>query len=72
MKGIEELIVANGTDASETLAPPSVGGNQEPLELRRKLGGRVAMIGGLDQFNTLTSGTPEEIQAMVQVIRDGG
>jgi hypothetical protein len=23
------------------------------------------MIGGLDQFNTLTSGTPEEIRAMV-------
>ena len=28
--GIEELIVANGTDASETLAPTSIGGNQEP------------------------------------------
>lgn len=64
-KGIEELIVANGTDVSETLAPPSVGGNQEPWELRRKLGGRVAMIGGLDQYNILTSGTPEEIRAIV-------
>ncbi|MEN6310498.1 MAG: uroporphyrinogen decarboxylase family protein, partial [Acidobacteriota bacterium] len=29
-RGIEELIVANGCDASETLAPTSIGGNQEP------------------------------------------
>jgi uroporphyrinogen decarboxylase len=64
-KGIEELIIANGADVSETLAPPSVGGNQEPWEFKRKVGGRIAMIGGIDQFNTLTSGTREEIRAMV-------
>ncbi|TFG64564.1 MAG: hypothetical protein E4H36_02585 [Spirochaetales bacterium] len=51
--GIEEHIVANGTDASETLAPPSVGGNQEPWELKRKVGDRIALIGGIDQFNVL-------------------
>ena len=64
-KGIEELIVANGCDASETLAPTSIGGNQEPWEFKAKSGRRLALIGGLDQFNVLTSGTRDEIRAMV-------
>ena len=34
--GIEEHIVANGTDCSETLAPVSIGGNQEPWGAQRK------------------------------------
>jgi uroporphyrinogen-III decarboxylase len=66
--GIEEMIVANGCDASETLAPPSVGGNQEPWEFKSKVGDRIACIGGLDQYNTLTTGAPAEIRAMVQVL----
>ena len=75
--GIEEYIVANGCDASETLAPPSVGGNQEPWEFSGKIGGRVALIGGLDQFNVLTSGSKEDICRMVRrlfetVGADGG
>ncbi len=36
--GIEEHIVANGCDASETLAAPSIGGNQEPWEYKQKIG----------------------------------
>ena len=64
-RGIEELIIANGADASETLAPPSVGGNQEPWEFKQKVGDRIAMIGGIDQFNTLTAGSNEDIRAMV-------
>jgi len=64
--GIEELIVANGADATETLAPPSIGGNQEPWELKRKLAGRMAMIGGMDQHNTLTSGSAEQIKSQVR------
>jgi hypothetical protein len=63
---IEELIVANGCDASETLAPPSVGGNQEPWELKRKVGSRIALIGGLDQFNTLTIGPADYIRFKVR------
>jgi uroporphyrinogen-III decarboxylase len=64
-KAIEELIIANGCDASETVAPVSVGGNQEPWELKAKVGNRIALIGGLDQFNTLTSGSKDDIRAMV-------
>ena len=67
-RGIEELIVANGCDASETLAPRSIGGNQEPWEFKAKIGGRLALIGGLDQFNVLTRGTPREIRAAVRAL----
>ncbi len=63
--GIEDLIVENGCDVSETLAPPSIGGNQEPWELKAKLGGRLALIGGLDQFNVLTTGSKERIRGKV-------
>ncbi len=64
--GIEEYIVANGTDCSETLAPVSIGGNQEPWELKEKTGKRISLIGGIDQYNVLTDGTEEKIRTMVQ------
>jgi uroporphyrinogen-III decarboxylase len=63
--GIEEMIIANGCDASETLAPPSIGGNQEPWEFRKKVGERIALIGGVDQFNVVTEGTPDVIRSAV-------
>jgi len=76
-RGIEELIVRNGADVSETLAPPSIGGNQEPWQFAAKVQGRLAMIGGVDQFNTLTRGSKDEIRRAVvklfeTVGRDGG
>ncbi len=64
--GIEEHIVNNLTDVSETLAPPSVGGNQEPWEFKKKVGDRIAMIGGLDQFSILTTGPAAVIENKVQ------
>jgi len=67
-RGIEELIVANGCDASETLAPVSIGGNQEPWEFKAKIGDRLALIGGLDQFNVLTRGTAGDIRAAVTTL----
>jgi uroporphyrinogen decarboxylase len=64
MMHILDLIVQNGTDASETLAPPGVGGNIiEPEKVRVAFAGKVAMIGGMDQFNILTAGTKKEIRA---------
>lgn len=65
-RGIEEHIVANGCDASETLAPPSVGGNQEPWEYARKIAGRIALVGGVDQFNVVSDGSPELIRQTVR------
>jgi uroporphyrinogen-III decarboxylase len=78
MMNILDLIVENETDASETLAPPGVGGNvTRPEKVRGVYGGKVAMIGGMDQFNILTDGTPEKIRAEVHRLfegfgRDGG
>ncbi len=78
MMNLLEAIVENETDASETLTPPGCGGNiTEPEKVRDVFGGRVAMVGGMDQFNVLTSGTPEQIRAEVIRLfegfgRDGG
>ncbi len=63
--GLEEHIVANGCDVSETCAPPSVGGNQEPWDFAKKIAGRVALIGGVDQFNVVTDGSRELIRQTV-------
>ncbi len=75
--GIEEMIIANGCDVSETLAPISIGGNQEPWEFAAKVDNRLALIGGIDQFSILTNGTKENIRAKVhelfeKVGPDGG
>jgi len=63
--GIEEYIVGNGCDASETLSPVSIGGNQEPWDLKKKTRDRIALIGGVDQYNVLTKGSHEEIRRTV-------
>lgn len=65
MMPILELIVENGCDAAETLAPAGVGGDVDPGEVKRRIGRRVALIGGLDQFNVLTDGSPAHIRAEV-------
>lgn len=67
--GIEEHIVANGCDASETLAPVSIGGNQEPWEFAAKIDGRLGLIGGIDQSNTVAEGVDDEfIRTKVQEV----
>jgi uroporphyrinogen-III decarboxylase len=72
MMRILNCILANGCDASETLSPPGVGGNiKEPAAVREAFGGRLAMIGGLDQFHILSDGTPEQIRAEVHRLFEG-
>jgi uroporphyrinogen decarboxylase len=69
---ILDSILANACDASETLSPSSVGGNvDDPQVVREAFGGRLALIGGMDQFNVLTNGTPEEIRAEVRRLFEG-
>jgi len=63
--GIENMIVQNGCDVSETLAPISVGGNQEPWEFAEKINNRIALIGGVDQHNVLTEGDQKLIRSTV-------
>ncbi|KPJ56256.1 MAG: hypothetical protein AMS16_02730 [Planctomycetes bacterium DG_58] len=77
MMDILEDIVANNCDASETLSPPEVGGDARPEELKRRIGTKVALIGGVNQHQILTQGTPEEIRkhvhdCFVTYGRDGG
>lgn len=64
-RGIEEMIVQNGCDASETLAPSSIGGNSEPWEFAEIINNRIAMIGGVDQFNVVTDGDQELIRSTI-------
>jgi uroporphyrinogen decarboxylase len=68
MKSLLEIIPENGCDASETLSPPGVGGNidqQLRKEVKEVLGSKVALIGGMDQVNILTNGTPDEVRKEV-------
>jgi uroporphyrinogen-III decarboxylase len=66
MMAILDLIVQNGCDASETLSPEAVGGDAVPTEIKRLIGGKVCLIGGLDQINILTGGTPDEVRQTVR------
>ncbi|MDD2762380.1 MAG: uroporphyrinogen decarboxylase family protein [Opitutaceae bacterium] len=80
MRAILDHIPANGCDASETLSPPGVGGDIGPedrLTVKHVLGSKVALIGGIDQGNLLTNGTPAQIAAEVRACfetfgREGG
>jgi len=72
MANILELIIENNTDASETLSPPGTGGNiKEPEKVRNVFAGKAAMIGGMDQFNILTTGTKEKIKNEVLRLFEG-
>jgi uroporphyrinogen-III decarboxylase len=66
MMDILELIVDNGCDASETLSPAEVGGDARPVELKARIGRKVALIGGMNQFQVLTQGTPEAVRNAVR------
>lgn len=62
MMPILELVVSNGCDASETLTPPGMGGDARPAEIKRRIGDKVCLIGGLNQFQVLDIGTREQIR----------
>lgn len=67
MMPILDLIPLNGTDASETLSPPQVGGDITPerrLEVKKRLGSKVPIIGGANQA-LLENGTPAQVEADV-------
>lgn len=66
MMGILDLIAETGADVSETLSPPGVGGNiTDRMLVKETLGRKCALIGGMDQHNLLTLGTPEMIEREV-------
>jgi hypothetical protein len=66
MMPLLDLIVANGCDASETLSCPEVGGDIRDIgEVKRHIGDKVCLIGGMNQFQVLTEGTPAQVRAEV-------
>ena len=80
MMAILDHLPDNGCDACETLSPPGMGGDihlKDQITVKQKLGSKVALIGGIDQSNTLTHGTPEQVAAEVHACfetfgKDGG
>ena len=60
-------------DAMETFTPAGMGGDTLLAEAKRRVGGRVCMIGGFDQFHHFLGCTPEETrQAVRDCFRDAG
>lgn len=61
-----ERIADMNPDAMETFTPPDMGGDTRLAEAKRRIGDRVCMIGGFDQFHFFTGCTPEETRAEVR------
>ena len=63
---ILENIADMGVDAMETFTPVDMGGDVDLTEAKRRIGDRVCMIGGFDQFHFLTGCTPEDTRRRVR------
>lgn len=66
MMPILETIAAMKPDAMETFTPPAMGGDVDLKEAKRRIGDKVCMIGGFDQFHYLQGCTSEETRAAVR------
>lgn len=66
MMPILERIAAMKPDAMETFTPIGMGGDVDLAEAKHRIGDRVCMIGGFDQFHFLSGCTPEETRAEVR------
>lgn len=66
MMPILERVADLGVDAMETFTPPGLGGDTRLAEAKRRIGGRVCMIGGLDQSRYFLQSTEAETRAMVR------
>jgi len=61
-----ERIAAMNPDAMETFTPARMGGDVNLAEAKRRIGDKVCMIGGFDQFHFLQGCSPEGTRAEVQ------
>ena len=66
MMPILEQIAGMGPDAMETFTPSDMGGDVDLAEAKRRIGDKVCMIGGFDQFHFLYNCTPEQTRAEVR------
>ncbi len=66
MMPILERIAAMQPDAMETFTPPAMGGDMRLAEAKQRIGDKVCMIGGFDQFHHFIGCTPDETRAAVR------
>jgi uroporphyrinogen decarboxylase len=65
MMPILEILASMNPDALETLTPPAMGADVVLSEVKKRVGDKVCLIGGFDQFNGFNC-TLEETRAMVK------
>ncbi len=61
-----ELLAAMKPNALETFTPESMGGDTILAEAKQRIGDKVCMIGGFDQFHYFKGCTPEETRRAVR------
>jgi uroporphyrinogen decarboxylase len=66
MMPILERLAAMGPDALETFTPPAMGGDTDLGKAKRRIGERVCMIGGFDQFHHFVGCTAKETRRAVR------
>ena len=66
MMPILEMIADMEPDAMETFTPPSLGGDVDLAKAKQRIGHRVCLIGGFDQFHYFKGNTQEETRAAVR------
>jgi uroporphyrinogen decarboxylase len=66
MMPILENIAAMGPDAMETFTPPAMGADVNLKEAKRRIGDKVCMIGGFDQFHFFAGCSPEDTRREVR------
>jgi len=65
MMPLLERIADMNPDAMETFTPPGMGGDVDLAEAKRRIGARVCMIGGFDQFHYFINCRPDETRTEV-------
>lgn len=66
MMPLLERIADMRPDAMETFTPKDMGGDVRLAEAKRRIGDRVCMIGGFDQFHFFVGCTPDQTRAEVR------
>ncbi len=66
MMPLLERIADMGPDAMETFTPPAMGGDTDLAEAKQRIGDRVCMIGGWDQFHYFSGCTEQETRDEVR------
>ena len=66
MMPILENIAGMNPDAMETFTPPGIGGDARLGEAKKRIGNKVCMIGGFDQFHFFNDCTPAQTRAEVR------